>query len=503
MTPRSNRRRSRGQVLVLAALTFLLLALTMMASFSISHAVHERIRLQAAADSAAFTMATMEARAFNTMGYMNRAIAGAIVAEMSVHAWRAIAMRDAEMYKAGRDAFLGVVVTELMQCNSIPTLPHCFHALQAFRISQKYNREYNSTKNTVTSKDSKFNDANKAYSKMIKGIVKDEKEIMKKVNDSLSMSGSVMNGIKDDTAPQAQALTALDNLNSSFLGCAVEGTDIDSKCQPPSYSSSGQVADKQKRMEIMESAATAAANPFAHGRGDARNLSESGFHTIPAIPGEGIGFYFASNPDNMMKVQGNEGTYMDLGIPGGQKNSVRGNKITSTAQDTLVMVTWKHGFGIGTTKYTQNSDNNYEGVCKDDQNCFVNFRMGDKSSSSSVADNGQPSTYGGFKQNLRLKDNGQHGAWEIDDKAEVKSPVGEGKFKYASDKEAYAVAKGKTYFHQFGDWTIPPNFFDPFWRAKLHHFQKDELKDILSKAGDSDGEQIVSSGGPVEGAKPQ
>ena len=66
---------------------------------------------------------------------------------------------------------------------------------------------------------------------------------------------------------------------------------------------------------------------------------------------------------------------------------------------------------------------------------------------------------------------------------------------------AYAVAKGKTYFHQLGQngWEVPPNMFDPFWRAKLQPFIKDELKDVLMKAGDTQGVQVVSGGGPVEG----
>ena len=80
----------RGQVLPLACVVLLTCALMMMASFSLANAVHERTRIQAAADAHAFTVATLEARGFNTMAFMNRAIAGAIVAEMGIHAWRAL-----------------------------------------------------------------------------------------------------------------------------------------------------------------------------------------------------------------------------------------------------------------------------------------------------------------------------------------------------------------------------------------------------------------------------
>ena len=63
-----------------------------------------------------------------------------------------------------------------------------------------------------------------------------------------------------------------------------------------------------------------------------------------------------------------------------------------------------------------------------------------------------------------------------------------------------AVAKAKVYFHQLGNWKVAPNFFDPFWRAKLHFFKsKQELQTVLTRAGDTDGLMILNSGGPVEG----
>ncbi len=69
---RESFRRQEGQALVLAALMVLVMSLAVLATVNIGHTVHERIRLQNTADAAAYSMAAMEARAFNFYAYANR-----------------------------------------------------------------------------------------------------------------------------------------------------------------------------------------------------------------------------------------------------------------------------------------------------------------------------------------------------------------------------------------------------------------------------------------------
>lgn len=486
--------------MVLAALTFLLLALTLMASFSISHAVHERIRIQAAADAHAFSVATLEARGFNTLAYLNRSIAGAIVAEMGLHAWRAITWRDRAMYTAGGVSFLMVAALEFAQCPPY-NFQHCVHGFQALRIAAKYFKQARQTKNDIESKDSQWKQAVKGFSDMIKEIAEDEKDLMKKVNDQIANSSMVLMGIDSKNSPQGSSKN-LDALNQGIFGCALEGVS-DVKCDNPDWRAGvGTESDTNKRMQIMESAAMAARPIFQNGRMSARNLSGDGYRTVPVIPGpeEPLDIPIpAINPDKMMDIQGNEGTYIELGFTA-QNTRVSNNRITSSVPTAMVFVQWKDGFGMFMTSGSQNdSMGQYEGVCSDDSNCFVNFRMGSAPNDADDADYGMPSTYGAFQQDLRTLKNGGKGAWEIEGKGEVQMPGGTGKFKYVSDNQAYAVAKGKTYFHQLGSWEAPPNFFDPFWRAKLHPFGRDELQDVLGRIGDTKGQQIISGGGAVEG----
>jgi hypothetical protein len=71
-TLRQSFRRQEGQALVLAALMVLVMSIAVLTTVNIGHTVHERIRLQNTADSAAYSMAAMEARAFNFYAYANR-----------------------------------------------------------------------------------------------------------------------------------------------------------------------------------------------------------------------------------------------------------------------------------------------------------------------------------------------------------------------------------------------------------------------------------------------
>ena len=69
---RQSLQREEGQALVLACLMMFVLAVAVLTTVNIGHTVHERVRLQNTADSAAYSMAAMEARAFNFYAFANR-----------------------------------------------------------------------------------------------------------------------------------------------------------------------------------------------------------------------------------------------------------------------------------------------------------------------------------------------------------------------------------------------------------------------------------------------
>lgn len=69
---RRSMKRQEGQALVIAALAVLILAIAVLTTVNLGHAVNERVRLQNTSDAAAYSMAAMEARAFNFYAFANR-----------------------------------------------------------------------------------------------------------------------------------------------------------------------------------------------------------------------------------------------------------------------------------------------------------------------------------------------------------------------------------------------------------------------------------------------
>lgn len=477
---------SRGQVLVLACIVFLTCALMLMASFSVANAVHERTRIQSAADARAFSIATLEARGFNTVAFMNRAIAGAIVAEMGIHAWRALAEHNVNQLKAGREVFILIAVTELAQCPKFK-IQHCIHAFKAFSISSKYGRKYNSEKNKLESKDNQFKEAVRGYSDLIKKIHDAQKDLLGRVKSEIGNNSLTLRDLLQKTAPQASGKEVKWTVKG--LACAVEGDDdLEGECESPSWKSKGNVKSKDERRDIMESAAMAARTKWEVGTIFERAASHEGY--LGDIP-IGLPVY---DPDNSMDIQG-EGHFIMIGAKNQAK--VSGNEVSAKSGGGFLLVNWKHGCFVGWCpwfvkegKASNGPSDPYQGVCGDG-GCFINFRLAEEGGET---DWGQPATYGAITQDLRKRRSGAAAPWEINGTGEVKMPNGEGKLKYVSSGQGFALAKGKTYFHQLGQWSAPPNLFDPFWRAKLHPFVREEMASILGEIGDSYGQQLISGG---------
>ncbi|MFW5878684.1 MAG: TadE/TadG family type IV pilus assembly protein [Myxococcota bacterium] len=84
-------REEDGQAIVIAAIGLLVVAMVVLATATLGNAIHEKMRLQNAADAAAYSTAAVEARAFNFYAFTNRTMVSHYVAIMLLQSYLVVA----------------------------------------------------------------------------------------------------------------------------------------------------------------------------------------------------------------------------------------------------------------------------------------------------------------------------------------------------------------------------------------------------------------------------
>jgi hypothetical protein len=505
-------RHDGGQVLVLACVTLIVLALMLMLSFSLSNAIHEKIRIQSHADAAAYSTAILEARALNVAAYDNRAMAALAVTTMSVHAWMAIASQSVRILSGASAAFQ-------MVSNLEKTLgaAHLAHAAEAQAISGKYAAEVDVYRDRILGREQDFNRTVETLSSALRAVQQHQQGVLEHVHEELAKlgSGAMLTALKDKNAAHAEYTDPLLEANAREFACAVEGSSFDDDCAPLVRSAQPPAA-KTVRSTLARNAANAARGAFDFncGGGDCSQSTATAFQ------------------DRLLELRNNRGTmtfpftsqaFLTEGTsPVGAAND-GAKQARGVTDGQLLFTTWRCVPGFASLADTHvasdaaggshapgsvhsDAHSAFLGLCKaDDSPCFVSFRA-----SEHLADDfGQPSVYVGVRQQLWLTRGGQRGPWDLNDSGRASLQIGPQletsismRPRYDGSDLGFAVAKAKVYFHQPKRWKTAPNLFDPFWRAKLHPFTRAELARALSAdgAGDRFGELVASTDGtPVEG----
>ncbi len=485
--------RTRGQTLVLACVTMLVLALMLMLSLNITNAIHEKIRVQNHADAQAYSIAVLEARAYNSIAYSNRAIAAAFVAQMSVHAWMAIATQAAANHQAFAMAFGVVAAFEtLLGCYPF-NFSHCPCVFEAGIIAIRHLSKSYDVGDKVKDNEDAFNDAVEGLSDMIDSIHGEQNTIITATQAQMTQ---VMNKLKQHNVPGGDNSMALLAFNTGNFTCPLEGTSSGGS----GGDCTGSTKDKEERSKIMASVANGTRNSFTSG-----GLGMTGH----------IGTDYFMMSDYLDDLQHNSGTnIIYFGVRGAVGQSNNGNASqghqlqrasAGTTGPVVTVLGWRHTpVAAGTRSSYVASDHesgaHSPGLAHDpdhdklpycaQEDCFVNFKLG-----SADSDYNQPSTYGAATQDLRWAPGKK--PWELNDSGKMTMKLDKGadmSLTLVPTQNAVGVGKGKVYFHQLGNWRVPPNLFDPFWRAKLHGFKdRTELNKIAGAAG---GKMFV---GPVEG----
>jgi hypothetical protein len=504
--------------MVLGCISLLVTALMLMASFSLSNAIHEKIRIQSHADAQAYSLAVVEARAFNTTAYYNRAIAAALVAQMSLHSWMSIATHDVAMLSSGALAMLLAVPIEVAMGCYPYNISHCpcviaalISAFKLFRAGQKWGR-------TLKGLENQFDKGVTGLKELVDNLHKSQVRSLKLARSELFI-GYVLNQLKSKNASSSSYVMAVAALNNSEFTCALEGTDIDN-CGNASGRSKSSLAT---RSTIMQNTANATRQLFNRMGVQSSLLSHKNFRG-PWNPDEPKNQLSDGNWSHFFATRARVGD--DTSSGSDKQAQAKNVGAGSLGIGALAIIGFKHcpplpmvfngeiysgspnrHSGLMMFNGHQGTHNKFEHVMKQepcsDQSCFVNFNA----SSDKDKDFGQPTVYGGVSQSLRVfpdKSGGfaENAPWELNSNGEVSVKMSsdkDSKLKVVPRGSGVAVSKAKVYFHQMGNWKVAPNFFDPFWRAKLHFFKRDEFQKVIALSGDVHGALLVGAGAPVEG----
>ncbi len=512
----SRRPQKRGQVMALGAVTMLVLALMMMISFSLTRAVHEKIRLQSHADAMTYSMATVGARAMNFYAYSNRATAAAAVSIMTLHAYHSQMTLIGSAFAAGRINF-AVIAGEhfaifLASCTPICTAWNNFRqGVQAVRIAIQFGNESRNYYNRARQQEANFNNAVRAYSMMIDTVYANQQSVtLHTVN---VLRGNGLDSLRTINAPCASQLPlAVGALNVREFACAIEGSPVDMLC----------IGGRAKsplaaRSRVISNVANAARGDWPKNRTIPFPVL---FHPqalqrlMQGIQGEGIsipvildGSARSMEGTGRAECVGNQNNRQGLTICAADRGlltSIYGGPLMAWTFDAEVYSNNNGGRHVSASAH-QGRHDQWHGFARTDNvasclisgECFVNFR----SDTRATEDFGQPKVFGHFQQSLREGWRCTRGPWELGSNGRLvmgDGPRGDGVLDFLPASPASAVSKSMIYFHRPDNWQFPPNAFDPYWKAKLHRLTNREAATVLTVAGDIDG-AAMAMGGPVDG----
>ncbi|RKH08292.1 hypothetical protein D7V97_19965 [Corallococcus sp. CA053C] len=500
------RRRARGQSLVLACLSFLLLALMTTLSFNLSHALREKMSLQQHSDALAYSMGVVEARALNYYSVSNRAIASAYVGMTSAHGYMAAASATGEMMRAGQMSFFIIAGLEVAQCPPY-NFQHCMDAIEALMIAMDYSDKASEYDDKVQGVESSFNKVIHDLNRMADQIHDSQKSAHRAARNALRDGQS--SSLSDLTEYSAKGASDLDSsvgsMNSTEFDCAVDGMN----CSRASSSN-------EARARVMTEISNASRPGWAANR------------SLPVIM-NGLPTYYKSDfIQDLLKDIPSEGTHMILGHKGTAKiaqtksnihgpGQVGGNegKVVVADEHGYIMNQWRHGFGAWNYEALVESSENggshtpsgahsgdhdeFKGIntkdlmsCSSSGNCFMKFRATDEPS----RDWGQPHVYSYVTKQFFVGD-ASRAPWELNDTgsfALTHGAQGKGQLRLAPGEGA-ALSKALVYYHRLGPngWKEAPGLFNPYWRVKLHPFTAQEASEVLENAGNSDAADLAGA----------
>lgn len=495
---------ARGQLIVLGAILLLFICFVLFSTLGIAWKCKERIRLQHASDASAYSQAVKIARGFNYFAFTNRAIASNLVSLTTLHAYHS-------EISAAKDLYLNLALTyEMITAEEIalttcvmgagPCQFGCFaHALEdeltAISLLTK-NREL---ERDIEALDESFVRAVEGYQSSIQLIQLSQRAVQLELqaagaNDILRQLGSsheLSAAVDLDEAMQPfnfpaghDASGSLETLNLKNITQAMDFSDDDeSKTEMTEVANSARPLWVRNRLIGGNSAAL--------------------FPLTSRIRDDTDGQWMAVQ---IPIVQGAAGIYGEkpsaLPVPSTVKSQTKGRGIGSIDYWEMTGVC-EHNHGAGAVVqpfplgpldpgiiYSSKNESEHNlhdsgtdhALDVDEILRFMRFNI------EATGGYNQPVVYKMLRRDLSLDDGKKRMPWDIFESGKFKGNILGRKdepiqLRLASESEGRSLSKAVVYYHHPGNWREPPNFWNPFWRAKLHPFSKQELFQIESLSG--------------------
>ncbi|MDR0965936.1 MAG: hypothetical protein LBM75_05470, partial [Myxococcales bacterium] len=100
----------------------------------------------------------------------------------------------------------------------------------------------------------------------------------------------------------------------------------------------------------------------------------------------------------------------------------------------------------------------------------------------------QPALYKSISKDLSTNEQGGKQPWDIFDSGKFSGHIfgkttHDTTVQLATVEKAISLSKALVYYHHPGYWKEPPNFWNPYWRAKLHPWEKTEFGEVVLMSG--------------------
>ncbi len=504
-------RRPRGQVMILGALMLLLATLCLTMVLNVSWAVHERIRVQNAADAQAYSMGIQVARSYNYFAYTNRAIAGALVGMSILSAYHSEIAAGVDAYFGAAISYFEMASIEFSLACCIPCIDgcipcscpeHCVHAWEDIYTGYDFLMSWlgGDPGGDIQNTDSSFKRAMDAYKLMITLLYASQAEAYAYVNVELARgktnlddgSGTNLN-LPAGTDATPSMLMAF---NVAQYAASVDlGTGFHQKRDMTELANSARPQWVAKRGAVVSTAVLA---PFGM---KIANKAGGGMFFIGQSPfiysadpliiqgAAGLGDVDPSSNQEASKVVSKDwwglgGMCQHWCAPGGYPMTPLlgiigpGSIESGNSHDAM-------GF-MGSVCDGSDHSLDMDSLLK-----FATFKVSDQ------APYGQPVVYGYAEQDLKLNEGRTKMPWTVNDQGVMTTALmgNQTSLQLSPQKNAVSVAKALVYYHHPGDWKEPPNFFNPYWKVKLHPFGQTEAAAVLTSAGDTDAAAIVGLSG--------